>query len=228
MKKVMLFVAALMTIVACSQLPEDKANVLIKESMKKTLYHAETYDPVETVVDSAFTPFDDPVFYEKMVRICKLGMDIDNYERIAKSEKRNIAHYQDMLQLMYSNSDKERLNQAQENYNDCLAKKSEAEDKAKLLAEQLKAELQKEPRFIGFKAKHRYRAQNNGGQTVFGETKFLFDEDITQIVYTWDMDEDEYKTVQVIFRQMRGEDVLDENEETSLNADYGELEDFNE
>ena len=68
MKKVMLFVAALMTLVACSQSPEDKAKVLIKESMKKTLYHAETYDPVETVVDSAFTPFDDPAFYEKTIK----------------------------------------------------------------------------------------------------------------------------------------------------------------
>ena len=228
MKKVMLFVAALITLVACSQSPEDKANVLIKESMKKTLYHAETYDPVETVVDSAFTPFDGPAFYEKTVKICKLGMEIDKYERKAKSEKREIAHYQDMLRIMYSNSDKERLNQAQENYNDYLAKESEAEDKAKKLAEQLKAELQKEPQFIGFKARHRYRAQNNGGQTVFGEAKFLFDKDITQIVYAWDMDEDEYKAVQILFKQMRGEDVLDEDEESALNADFEELEDIDE
>ena len=55
MKKVLLFVAALMTLVACSKSPEEKANVLIKESMKKTLYHIETYDPVETLVDGAFT-----------------------------------------------------------------------------------------------------------------------------------------------------------------------------
>ncbi|MBR1793002.1 MAG: hypothetical protein IJ764_05115 [Bacteroidales bacterium] len=206
MKKVMLFVAALMTFIACSQSPEDKANALIKESMKKTLYRAETYDPVETVVDSAFTPFDDPAFYEKTVMLCNLSMDVDKYERMAKSEKREIALYQDMLRIMYSNSDKESLNQAQENYKDYLAKKSEAEESCKKLAEQLMAELQKEPRFIGFKAIHRYRAQNNGGQTVFGETKFLFDKDMSQIVYGWDIDEDEYKAVQALFGQMRGED----------------------
>jgi hypothetical protein len=149
-------------------------------------------------------------------------MDIDKYDHMAKSEKRDIAHYQDMLRIMFSNSHKERLNQAQENYNDYLAKKSEAEDKAKKLVEQMKTELQQEPRFIGFKARHRYRAQNNGGQTVFGETKFLFDKDITQIVYGWDMDEDEYKAVQVLFKQMRGEDVLDEDEGALLNAGSGE------
>ena len=225
MRKVMISCAVLMFFASCSQSPEDKANVLIKESMKKTLYHAETYDPVETVVDSAFTPFDDPAFYEKTVKLCKLGMEIDKYERKAKNEKREIAHYQDMLQIMYSNSDKERLNQSQENYNNYLAKRSEAEDKAKKTAEQLKAELQKEPRFIGFKARHRYRAQNNGGQTVFGETKFLFDKEISKIVYGWDMDDDEYKAVQALYKQMRGEDFLDENEDISLSADFEDIED---
>lgn len=225
MKKVIIFAAAVMTCVACSQSPEDKVNVLIKESMKKTLYHAETYDPVETLVDSAFTPFDDPAFYEKTVKLCKLGMEIDKYDRKAKSEKRDIAHYQDMLRIMYSNSDKERLSQAQENYNDYIAKKGETEEKAKKLAEQLKSELQKEPRFIGFKARHRYRAQNNGGQTVFGETKFLFDKDMSQIVYAWDMDEDEYKAVQVLFKQMRGEDALDVDDESPFDTDLEDIDD---
>ena len=35
---------------------------------KKSLYYPETYDPTETVVDSAFTPFDDPLFYKAFKR----------------------------------------------------------------------------------------------------------------------------------------------------------------
>ena len=212
MKKTLLFLAAIFVLASCSQSPEDKANSLIREIMKKTLFHAETYDPVETVVDSAFTPFDDPAFYESTLKICKLGMEIEKYDRMAKSEKRDIAHYQDMLRIMFSNSDKERLNQATENYESYLAKKSEAEDKAKKLAEALKTELGKKRKFIGFKAKHRYRAQNNGGQTVFGESEFLFDKDITQIVRAWDMDDDEYRAVQGVYKYMRGEDSSTDDE----------------
>lgn len=210
MKKILFFIFAVMAIAACNQSPEDKANVLIKESMKKTLFHAETYDPVETVIDSAFTPFDNPDFYESTLKLHKLGMEIDKYERMAKDEKKNIALYQDLLRIMYSNGDKERLNQAQENYNDCLTKKRDLEEKATKLGEQLMADLQEEPQFIGFKAWHRFRAQNNDGQTVFGETAFLFDANFSQIIYAWDMDDIEYKTVQVLFKQMRGEDVTDE------------------
>lgn len=207
MKKTLFFIVAIVALVSCSQSVEDKANALIKDSMKKTLYHAETYDPVETVVDSAFTPFDDPDFYEKTLKLCKLSIEIEKFERRAKSEKADMAHYQDMLGIMFSNSDKERLNQAKENYENYIAKINEAEDKARKLAESMKVELEKEQKFIGFKARHRYRAQNNGGQTVFGEMKFLFDKEMKHVVGAWDMDGDEYKTVQVVYRQMLGEDV---------------------
>ena len=74
------------------------------------------------------------------------------------------------------------------------------------MVDELKLELEKEPQFIGFKARHRYRAQNNGGQTVFGEAKFLFDKEITKIVSAYDMDGEEYKAVQTIYKQMLGDE----------------------
>ncbi len=68
--------------------------------------------------------------------------------------------------------------------------------------------LDKEQLFIGFKARHCFRANNNAGQIVFGEMKYLFDKDMT----SYDMDDGEYKTVQIVYKQMLGEDVQIEGE----------------
>ena len=60
MKKVLYLILVLIVLAACSQSPEQKAEVLIKDSLKKSLYKPDTYKPVDTKVDSAFTPYDDP------------------------------------------------------------------------------------------------------------------------------------------------------------------------
>lgn len=75
MKKIMVFILAIMTIMSCSQSQEDKVNALIQKSVKKSLSNPESYLPIETVVDSAFAPFDNPSFYEKTLEICKLSIE---------------------------------------------------------------------------------------------------------------------------------------------------------
>lgn len=206
MKKNLMFIVVLCALISCTQSPQEKANALIEINLKKSLYHPESYNPAETIVDSAFTPFDDPYFYEKAVDLCKLGVEIEEYELKIKDEKSDMALYKDLLGIMYSNSDKERYDQAKENYEKYLAAKNKAEQKIVQLVEELKKDLEKESQFIGFKAKHRYRAQTNGGQIVFGEVKFLFDKEITKIVSAYDMDGDEYKAVQLLYKEMLGEE----------------------
>ena len=63
------------------QITGRRGNVLITESVKKSLYHPDMYSLVETVVDSAFTPFDALEFYNKTLQLCKLGMAIDMTKR---------------------------------------------------------------------------------------------------------------------------------------------------
>lgn len=65
--------------------------------------------------------------------------------------------------------------EAKDEYDENAQNKKSAEIKAKKLANELKTMLDKEQQFIGFKARHRYRANNNAGQTVFGEMKYLAD-----------------------------------------------------
>lgn len=210
MKRVLLGTLLVMLIASCSKSPEEKANALIREDIKKVLYHPETYDPAETQVDSAFTPFDDPAFYEKTVQLCRLGMSIDECDRNMKHAKSSMSIWSGPYQSAFGRNE---YQDAKDKYDENARNKKSAEIKAQKIADELKSMLDEEPQFIGFKARHRYRANNNAGQTVFGEIKYLFDKDINQIVGSYDMENDEYKTVQIIYKQILGENIMIEQED---------------
>lgn len=205
MKKVLLGAALVMLSVSCSKSLEDKANALIKDDMNKVLYHPETYDPVETQVDSAFTPFDDPVFYEKTVQLCKLQISIDKYDRNMKDAKSSMSIWSSPYESAYGRNE---YQEAKEEYDENSQNKKSAEIKANKLIDELKTRLNKERQFIGFKAKHRYRVENNAGQTAFGEVKYLFDESMERVIVSYDMESEEYRIVQIVYNQMLGEDVV--------------------
>ena len=54
MKKILFLMAITIMLVGC-QSREEKAAELIKQEMFKTLYDFESYEPIETKIDSAFT-----------------------------------------------------------------------------------------------------------------------------------------------------------------------------
>ena len=216
MERILLGALLITLFVSCGKSPEEKANALIEDDIKKVLYHPETYDPAETQIDSAFTPFDDPVFYEKTVQMCKLGMSIDECDRKMKNAKSSMSIWSGPYQSAFGRNE---YQEAKNEYDENERNKKSIEAKVKKLATELKTMLENEQQFIGFRARHRYRANNNAGQTIFGETKYLFDKSLSKIVASYDMDSEEYKTVQIIYKQMLGEDVVLESEELD-NSDF--------
>lgn len=216
MERILLGALLITLFVSCGKSPEEKANALIEDDIKKVLYHPETYDPAETQIDSAFTPFDDPVFYEKTVQLCKLGMSIDECDRKMKNAKSSMSIWSGPYQSAFGRNE---YQEAKNEYDENERNKKSIEAKVKKLATELKTMLENEQQFIGFRARHPYRANNNAGQTIFGETKYLFDKSLSKIVASYDMDSEEYKTVQIIYKQMLGEDVVLESEELD-NSDF--------
>lgn len=210
MKRVLLGTMLITLIASCSKSPEEKANALIRDDIMKALYHPETYDPVETQVDSAFTPFDDPVFYDKTIQLCQLGLTIDECDRNMKQAQTSMSMWSGPYQSALSRNE---YQEAKDKYDEYSRNKKSAEIEARELAEELKSMLDKEHKFIGFKAQHRYRANNNAGQTVFGEIKYLFDKDLNKIVESYDMKNDEYKAVQIFYKQMLDKKVQIEKED---------------
>lgn len=195
-----------MLFASCSESIENKANALIKEDIKKVLYHPETYDPAETLVDSAFAPFDDPVFYEKTIELCKLGMSIDECDRKMKNAKSSMSLWGGPYQSAFSRNEYE---EAKKEYAESSRYKKSEEIKAKKLSDELKSMYDKGKKFIGFKVQHSFRANNNSGQTIFGKIQYLFDEKMSRIVASYNMDSEEYKAVQMVYQQMLGKEVTD-------------------
>ena len=205
MKKIFFVVMATLMLASCVKSPDQKAEALIKEQMQQTLYHPETYAPSTTQVDSAFTPYDDPEFYEKTLKLAKLGMVIDKYSREAKSAKSSMSIWSGPYQCSF---DRNEYQEAKEKYNNAISKKEQATKEAKALGEELKKMFNEDSKFVGFKATHTYRANNNAGQTVGGKALFLFDKDMKQIVASYDMDGEEYKAVQYLWKMMNGENSM--------------------
>ena len=67
MKKViaLLFCAIALVITSCTPSNEEKAEKLVKETLKDYLYHPDSYEPISTRVDSMFIDFPElPVHHQ--------------------------------------------------------------------------------------------------------------------------------------------------------------------
>ena len=79
----------MLSVMSCSQpSAENKVGTYIQESIKKSLTHPESYLAIETVVDSAFAPFDDPAFFGKTLEICKMNIEEESDSLSAKIAER--------------------------------------------------------------------------------------------------------------------------------------------
>ena len=91
-----LIVLAVISILSCSQSPQNEVNALIQKNVEKTLSHPESYEALQTVVDSAFAPFDDPAFFEKTLEICKMNIEEESDSLAAKIAERG----QELIAMM--------------------------------------------------------------------------------------------------------------------------------
>jgi len=206
MKKFFYLAFSTLVLVACSQSQEQKAEVLIKESLKKSLYKPETYKPVETKVDSAFAPYDDPAFFEELAELGKMNSEYEELEEKAKRAKSSMAIWSGPYQTAYGRNE---YQEAKEEYDEANAKIDKLKTKGKKLYEKVISMLQGERKFIGFKALHNYRADNNAGNTLIGNTIFFIDENFTEVQYS--MEAEEYNQVQDAINQFK--EQIEEAEE---------------
>ena len=206
MKKFFYLAFSTLVLVACSQSQEQKAEVLIKESLKKSLYKPETYKPVETKVDSAFAPYDDPSFFEELAELGKMNSEYEELEEKAKRAKSSMAIWSGPYQTAYGRNE---YQEAKEEYDEANAKIDKLKTKGKKQYEKVISMLQGERKFIGFKALHNYRADNNAGNTLIGNTIFFIDENFSEVQYS--MEAEEYNQVQDAINQFK--EQIEEAEE---------------
>ena len=113
-------------LVSCGQSQEEKANKLIKSELNKVLFKPESYKPVETKVDSAFAPLDDPALFALLKEYKKIELEMDFLHDKSKHIQRSMAIYDGPYQSAY---DKVRYNDSKEEYNQILGKISRLKKK---------------------------------------------------------------------------------------------------
>ena len=199
MKHVVLLGLAMLSVMSCSQpSAENKVGTFIQESIKKSLTHPESYLAIETVVDSAFAPFDDPFFYEKTLEISKMTLESLDYVRKAQEASRDVkskghVHMSDSAEAI-SNLYNRKV--------DSLSVK--IQEKGRKLMDMMGTEY----RFIGFKVTHVYSVEDDGENATMRKRIFIMDDKLTKSLAEYDASSKEYIMVQTMYRMWEEETLL--------------------
>lgn len=200
MKKLLFLIVALVSLSSCSKSNEEKANILIKTELRKSLFLPETYKPVETKVDSAFAPLDNPDLYQKLAEVAEFNAQYEALTQEINEAKRSIAIWGGPYQTDFGRQEVAEAKVKKEN---AEAQQEKVRAKALKAIEETQVLLKQPKKFVGFKAYHNYRANNNGGQTLIGETIFLIDPNFEKVLFHCHADE--YKQIQQAIEQFKDE-----------------------
>jgi len=185
MKK-LLIISLCVFAAACAKTPEQKAEAIIKEAIQNTLVLPDSYQAVETQLDSAFTPYNDPEFIAVVLDMCKKGIEINALDSQMRSAKSSMSVWSGPYQTPFG---REQYKQAKDEYDAAKADYDALVGRMQKMAEGLREKAEKEPEFIGYRVHHRFRAINNAGNLILSGRHFLFDKEITKIVAQWSEEE---------------------------------------
>lgn len=92
------------------------------------------------------------------------------------------------------------LNEARSDLKEAQAKEEKAMSAARKLGDKMKEQMDKSPKFIGFKASISYRAKNNDGNILMESVFAVFDENIENITYM--LDGNDYEQYQETLKEI--------------------------
>ncbi len=186
MKNYLYLALLAIVVVACGQSHEKKAEALIKEELKKTLYKPETYKPVDTKVDSAFAPYDDPALFEEIMEFRNLSEEHVFLESKVKSAKSSMSLWSGPYQTEYGRNN---YRDAKEEFDEANSQLEKLKLRGIKLQERILSKLNADRKFIGYKVVHNYRADNNAGNTLIGNSMFFIDKDFEEVLFRLDVEE---------------------------------------
>lgn len=217
MKKILVILALIMT--SCTPSNEEKAEKLIKETLKEYLYHPDSYEPLSTRVDSMF------IDVTTIEPIMEISDEIKDLMSKINKYKRDIESAESSMDIWYPNGYSSQYSRGA--YARAKKEKEEAQsnlDKyTKKLSGQfvsLKENVAKyhKGEFTGWAVTHRFRSLNGAGSmTIHEEMIFFCDEEFTTCGgYEVDKFEDFVKTLKVVDEANSDEDIMDYFKENSF------------
>lgn len=212
MKNVIIMALTAIFILSGCKSKEEKALEAIKNEMFKTLYDFESYQPIETKIDSAFlSAYTDSI-------IIKHGYILNEFLKEANEALSEIKEANRSMEIWsdsYSSYGREQYYEAKnkadqglENANLYIKIMNAQSDTIKLLAQNIK------PDFYGWKVTHKFRCKTKGGDSTIGNYIYYFDKKVKNIIYKEDTeDEDLVKVKSLIKEAIEKEDT--DNDETN-------------
>lgn len=208
MKNIFIFFGIIVFMVSSCKSKEEKANELIKAELFKTLYDFSSYEPIETIIDSAFTSIYTDSTILTHAYIIKGCIDrLDNYISEINSTRSSMDIWGDS----YSSYSTRRYNDAKEKFETTLEKANTDVKKMNESMLLIKGKIEKfEPSYIGFQAKHKFRCKSKGGNFTIGNYLYIIDDKFDKIISVIDLDDDENEEMKKIIDEAKEFEVSDQ------------------
>ena len=189
MKKLqLLFCAVALIMISCTLSNEEKAEKLIQESLKGTLYHPESYKSISTQVDSAFTNFEN---LAKVGELCEeLGDLLDKeseYQREYRSAESSKSIYAPNG-WYYDEHSRVKYNQYKQECEEYKTKLEKIAPKIATAISELREVSQNlySDKFTGWIVSHRFTSKNGANtMTIPGDMIFVCDTEFTRCGMVW-------------------------------------------
>lgn len=170
----------------------EMAKTAVRKLVCDDLYYPNSYDPVNTTVDSAFYSY---MTDEKCINAAIKLIDLrDSYS----SAKAN--YEQNDWTIRFMGNQKGPFLEGERNA------RSESAKEMKRLSKEIKEEeliiknrdSSNDGKFIGWQVVHKYRASNSKGVVSFGNVLFVFDPQMKQCYYRFSLDDNGNKSLVAI------------------------------
>lgn len=196
MKKVIWFIFAAVCLSACSESMEEKANKLIKKELSKVIVNIDTYEPIETLIDSAFAPIVTAETYSilealpaQIKRLAEFGDEADkakigmslNESRFYSFQRENYIKFKDQ-------------------YESASKKYDELESKLKTINERFSKMTEEKPTFNGYQVLHQYRYTKTDGTKTIGKHVFLMNKNLSEVEAMLDLEDEDIKAMFEAFK----------------------------
>ena len=181
--------------VGCSQSPQQKIEALVRQEMPKMLIIPESYDPIESKIDSAFYPQDSPEIITSAQKLDEMLKQKESIEKEIENAKYKMRNKKSTMLIFSDYYDSFSKNNYIEAKNDYLAasktlqkatkKRQETIDKILEQIKEFNEHISQEKHFIGYKVQHKYRAKSNADIIDISNHFFLIDENCEQIRFSY-------------------------------------------
>ena len=180
---------SVLVLCGCGKSIEEQAQEAVKNELHKNLYYFDSYEPLETTVDSAFnTPENNPDVRELMKIVSEQGNQAKEFASELEDAERSIASLSDARELGASFA---------YDYNEAVKNKVYVETKIKRNLKEAWGDMlklseyfaQTNNNFIGWRVTHTYRAKTRGGDPSIGREVYIFSKDFKNLLLNLEYNE---------------------------------------